>query len=74
VNLGVRNLLPKNYKAFAWIDGDIEFESPTWALDTLRILNGSKDIVQLFSHAVDMDKRENTMMVFKIFEYDESIV
>jgi hypothetical protein len=69
VNLGVRNLLPNNYKAFAWLDGDIEFESPTWALDTLRILNGSKDIVQVFSHAIDMDKRENTMMVFNSAGY-----
>ena len=64
VNLGVKRLLPANYKAFAWLDGDIEFESPTWALDTLKILNGSKDIVQVFSHAMDMDKRENTMSVF----------
>lgn len=64
VNLAVRYLLPANYKAFAWIDGDLEFESATWAKDTLRILNGAKDIVQVFSHAIDMDKRENTMMVF----------
>jgi len=64
VNLGVRYLLPSNYKAFAWIDGDIEFESPTWAKDTLKILNGHKDIVQVFSHAMDMDKNENPMMVF----------
>jgi len=64
INLGVRYLLPTTYKAFAWIDGDIEFESTTWARDTLRILNGSKDIVQVFSHAVDMDKDKNTMSVY----------
>jgi hypothetical protein len=69
VNLGVKRLLPANYKAFAWLDGDIEFESPTWATDTLRILNGSKDIVQVFSHAQDMDKRENTMSVFNSAGY-----
>ena len=55
VRLGVHHLLPKNYKAFAWIDADIEFDSSSWALDTLKILNGSKDVVQLFSHCVDMD-------------------
>ena len=27
VNLGVKYLLPKNWKAFAWIDADVEFES-----------------------------------------------
>jgi hypothetical protein len=44
VNLGVKYLLPSNWKAFAWIDADIEFESNTWALDTLKILNGCKDV------------------------------
>ena len=69
INLGVSKLLPKDWKAFAWIDADIEFESSTWALDTLKILNGSKEIVQLFSHALDMDKDENPMSVFTSFGY-----
>uniref|UniRef100_A0A6C0EXK3 Glycosyltransferase n=1 Tax=viral metagenome TaxID=1070528 RepID=A0A6C0EXK3_9ZZZZ len=69
INVGVRKLLPSNWRAFAWIDADIEFESPTWALDTLKILNGSKDIVQLFSHAVDMDKHKKTMTNFTGFGY-----
>ena len=63
INLGVKYLLPPNYKAFAWIDADIEFENVTWATDTLKILNGSKDIVQLFSHSVDMNYEEDTMTV-----------
>ena len=69
VNLGVRYLLPKNYKAFAWIDADIEFESSTWALDTLKILNGCKDVVQLFSHAVDMSKERMSLNIFNGFGY-----
>ena len=64
INLGVKYLLPKSWKAFAWIDADIEFENPSWALDTLKILNGSKDIVQIFSHCLDMDNKENTMQIF----------
>jgi len=63
INLGVKNLLPPYYKAFAWIDADIEFESLTWAQDTLKLLNGSKDIVQLFSHCVDMDYQEETLSI-----------
>jgi hypothetical protein len=51
INMAVQHLLPDSWKAFAWIDADIEFDSSSWALDTLKILNGSKDIVQLFSHA-----------------------
>ena len=69
INLGVKYLLPKDYKAFAWIDADIEFESSTWALDTLKILNGHKDIVQLFSHCVDMDEEKNNLNIFNSFGY-----
>jgi hypothetical protein len=70
INLGVQYLLPSDYKAFAWIDADIEFESPTWVKDTLRVLNGHKDIVQLFSHAVNMDKKENTLGICSGFGYN----
>jgi hypothetical protein len=69
INLGVKYLLPKDYKAFAWIDADIEFENSSWALDTLKILNGCKDVVQLFSHAVDMDRNKNTINIFNGFGF-----
>jgi len=72
INLAVKYLLPKNYKAFAWIDADIEFESSTWALDTLKILNGCKDIVQVFSHCVDMDREHNNLNIFNSFGYSFS--
>ena len=69
INLGVKNLLPKTWKAFAWIDADLEFENNTWASDTLKILNGTKDIVQIFSHCVDMDNNEMTMKVMNSAGY-----
>ena len=69
INLGVKYLLPKTWKAFAWVDADIEFESHSWALDTLKILNGSYDIVQLWSHAVDMDQNLEGMNVFNSAGY-----
>lgn len=74
INLGVKYLLPANYKAFAWIDADIEFDSPSWALDTLKILNGCRDIVQLFSHAVDMSTNNLAMNVFNSagFQYEKN--
>lgn len=72
VNIGVRELLPKNWRAMAWIDADLEFESPSWAMDTLKILNGSRDVVQLFSHALDMDYDEKTMTTFSSFGFDYS--
>ena|SRR5437763_3240621 len=69
INLGVKKLLPTDWKAFAWIDSDIEFENINWATDTLKILNGYKDIVQLFSHALDLDSDNLTMSVFSSFCY-----
>ena len=69
INIGVNTLLPKTWKAFAWIDADIEFENPLWALDTLKILNGHKDMVQLFSHCLDMDHDENIMNTFSGFGF-----
>ena len=69
INLGVRRLLPDNFRAFAWIDADLEFDSNTWCEDTLRLLNGTFDIVQLFSHAVDMDQHDATMRVFNSAGY-----
>jgi len=70
VNLGVAHLLPPDWKAFAWIDSDLEFESHTWAKDTLKILNGAKDIVQVFSHCIDMDQEEMAMNIFSSAGYN----
>ena len=72
INIGIKKLLPSNWKAVAWIDADIEFESSTWVKDTLKLLNGSKDIVQLFSHCVDMAKDETTLNIFNSFGYSFS--
>ena len=69
INIGVKKLLPLHWKAMAWIDADIEFENPSWALDTLKILNGSCDVLQLFSHACDMDIKNYSMSVFNSFGY-----
>ncbi len=69
INIGIRRLLPQTWRAVAWIDADIEFDNPYWALDALKILNGYKDIIQVFSHAVDMDKMQYTMQLFSAFGY-----
>jgi len=69
INVGIKKLLPTNWKAVAWIDADVEFESSSWAKDTLKILNGSMDIVQLFSHCVDMNKHEESMNTFPSFGF-----
>jgi hypothetical protein len=72
INLGIQYLLPSTWKAVAWIDADIEFENTSWALDTLKILNGAKDVVQLFSHCIDMAKDKSTLNIFNSFGYSFS--
>jgi hypothetical protein len=72
INLGIQKLLPPDWKAVAWIDADIDFDNNDWALDTLKILNGARDIVQIFSHAVDMDANEETMNVYNSFAFQFS--
>lgn len=69
INIAINKLLPKNWKAVAWIDSDIEFESHSWALDALKILNGSKDVIQLFSHTLFLDENKNTDKIFTGFCY-----
>ena len=69
INIGIRKLLPPNWKAVAWIDADIEFENPHWVEDTLKILNGSSDIVQVFSHCIDMGPKEETLKIHESFGY-----
>ena len=69
INIGVKRLLPSNWKSMAWIDSDIEFESTTWASDTLKILNGHKDVVQLFSHVDFMDANGDTEHIFVGFGF-----
>ena len=69
VNIAVRTLLPDDWLAMAWIDADLEFESWSWARDTLHLLSTTYDIVQLFSHCIDMDPQENAMSIFSGFGY-----
>lgn len=56
INIAVKKLLPKSWKSFAWIDSDIEFDNPSWALNALELLNRSKDVVQLFGEALSYNK------------------
>lgn len=72
INIGIKKLLPKTWKAVAWVDADVEFENPSWALDALKVLNGCRDVVQLFSHAIDMDKQQNAMSIFPSFGFQYS--
>lgn len=38
INLGVRYLLPRDWRYMAWVDGDVEFRDPHWAQETMHQL------------------------------------
>lgn len=56
INLGVQKLLPKNWKAMAWIDADIEFLNLNWVSDTLKALN-KFDLVHLWNKCEFLDQK-----------------
>lgn len=68
INVGIKKLLPKNWKAVAWIDGDIEFENINWVDDTLKLLT-EFDIIQLFNVCFDLDYNETPMSMWQSFGY-----
>jgi len=68
INIGIKKLLPSNWKSVAWIDGDIEFDNPNWAIDTLKILT-KFDIVQLFTTCMDLDKDGIPMNIWQSYGY-----
>jgi hypothetical protein len=77
LNVGIRRLLPKDWRAVAWIDADIEFENVNWAKDTLKILGATTGAIegmvpivcQLFSHALDLNSDGDPMTIFQGFGY-----
>jgi hypothetical protein len=68
LNLGVKYLLPPDWKHVCFLDTDIEFENVNWATDALKLLN-KYDAIQLFSHALDLDDNNMNMSIFSSFCY-----
>ncbi len=74
LNVGIRKLVPKDFRAVAWIDADIEFHNINWASDVLKILNcksGGPVVCQPFSHALDLDEAGNPMTIFQGYAYQQ---
>jgi hypothetical protein len=55
INIAVNKLLPTDYKAFVFIDADLQFTNPNWATDTLKILN-TVDILQPFENGYNLNQ------------------
>lgn len=52
INIGISRL-PADWEYVAWIDADIQFARPDWAVETIQQLQIYK-IVQMWSHSVDL--------------------
>uniref|UniRef100_A0A6C0E8Q8 Glycosyltransferase n=1 Tax=viral metagenome TaxID=1070528 RepID=A0A6C0E8Q8_9ZZZZ len=55
INLGVQKLLPKDYKAFAFVDADLHFNNNLWAEETLNKLL-TYDVLQVFETGYNLNK------------------
>lgn len=53
INLGVKHLLPKDWKYLSWVDCDVHFRNKHWARETIHQLQHYQ-IVQPWSDAVDL--------------------
>jgi hypothetical protein len=67
INIAIKSL-PEDWEYVAWIDGDIEFQNTEWVKHTIEALQLYK-VVQLFSHAIDMGPKKETLHVHVGFAY-----
>lgn len=68
INLGVKHLLPKDWKYMAWVDMDVSFEKKDWAQETIHQLQ-HYNIIQPWSHCIDMDHHGGILSQSKSFGF-----
>jgi hypothetical protein len=70
INIGIRQLyrVAPDWKYLAWIDADVHFTRPDWAIETIHQLQHHM-IVQLFSTALDMTNDHQVMQTHRSFAW-----
>jgi hypothetical protein len=68
INLGVRHLLPRNWRYVAWIDCDVFFDQPHWALEAIQQLQ-HYPIIQPWQTAVNMGPNGNGSRMYNSVGY-----
>lgn len=68
INLGVRHLLPKNWKYLSWCDADVSFRDPNWALNTIHALQ-RLHLVQPYQSAANLGFSGNITSAFDSIGY-----
>lgn len=68
VNLGVRYLLPKDWKYVAWVDADVEFRDQHWAQEALHQLQHTP-LIQPWQQCLDLGHSGNVMSTHQSFGF-----
>jgi len=58
--------LPSTWKYVAWIDADVDFVRPDWALETVHELQ-HHPVVQMFEDAIDLGPEHEILQTYKGF-------
>lgn len=66
INLAVRWLLPRDWKYVAWVDSDVFFNNPNWALETVHQLQ-HYPLIQPWSECIDLGAYGNALSLFRSF-------
>lgn len=67
INIGISRL-PADWKYVAWVDADVQFVRPDWAVETVHMLQHHQ-IVQMFSLAMDMNPEMHPFQAHKGFAW-----
>lgn len=68
INLGVRHLLPRDWRYMAWVDCDVFFDNPSWALETIHQLQHFP-VVQPWQDCLDLGPAGNVYQHFRSFGF-----
>lgn len=66
INLGVKHLLPKDWKYLAWVDADIQFANVNWAQEAMHQLQHFP-VIQPWSECTDLGFHGNILQLFESF-------
>jgi len=71
INVGVSRL-PPDAEYVAWIDGDVAFQNPEWAIETIHQLQ-HYPVVQMFQTAIDLGPGGEALEIFNGFGYSHAV-
>jgi hypothetical protein len=74
INLGIRKL-PPDWNYVAWVDADITFARPDWAIETIQLLH-HYPVIQMFSKAFDLGPNYDIINNHRgiVYAYQENLL